>query len=83
VSGLQGSHARRVLILGKATRLAVAYDEPFVEWHVREMSAVRSRGTLVRRLLRRDDRVLRWYVAYLKPRRLSHVVDVTATKGHP
>lgn len=62
-------------------RLRVDYDEPFVEWLFREMSAVRTRGTLVRRLLRRDDRLLGWYVAYLKPRGLSQVMDVKATRG--
>jgi hypothetical protein len=68
-------------VLGDA-RLRVDYDEPFVEWLFREMSAVRTRGALVRQLLRRDDRVLGWYIAYFKPRGLSHVVDVKATRGH-
>jgi GNAT superfamily N-acetyltransferase len=62
-------------------RLRVDYDETFVEWLFREMSAVRTRGTLVRRLLRRGDRLLGWYVAYLKPRGLSQVMDVKATRG--
>jgi hypothetical protein len=63
-------------------RLWVDYDQPFVEWLFREMEAVRTRGTLVRRLLRREDRVLGWYVAYFKRRGLSHVLDVKATRGH-
>jgi hypothetical protein len=67
-------------VVGKA-RLWVDYDEPFLEWLFREMAAVRTRGTLVRRLLRRDDRVLGWYVAYLKPRGLSQVMDVKAARA--
>lgn len=67
-------------VLGGA-RLQVDYDEAFVAWLFREMAAVRTRGTLLRRLLRRDDRVLGWYVAYLKPRGLSQVMDVKAAKG--
>jgi hypothetical protein len=67
-------------VVGNA-QLRVAYDQPFLEWLFREMAAVRTRGTLVRRLLRREDRVLGWYVAYLKPRGLSQVIEVRAARG--
>ena len=71
-------HQREVV--GDA-RLRIDYDEPFVEWLFREMSAVQTHGTLVRRLLRRDDRLLGWYIAYFKPRGLSHVVELKAARG--
>jgi hypothetical protein len=61
--------------------LRVDYDEPFLEWLFREMAAVRTRGTLVCRLLRREDRLLGWYVAYLKSRGLSQVLGVMAARG--
>jgi hypothetical protein len=67
-------------VLGHTT-LRVDYDEPFLEWLFREMGAVRSRGTLVRRLLRRDDRPVGWYVAYLKAGGVSEVMDVKAVGG--
>jgi hypothetical protein len=66
-------------VLGDA-RLWVDYDEPFLEWLFREMAAVRTRGTLRRRLLRRNGEPLGWYVAYLKPRGLSQVMEVAAIK---
>jgi hypothetical protein len=61
--------------------LRVAYDEPFLEWLFGAMAAVRSRGTLVRRLLRTDDRLLGWYVVYVKPRGMSQVIAVMAIRG--
>jgi hypothetical protein len=67
-------------VLGNA-RLRVNYDQPFLEWLFREMAAVRSRGTLVRRLLGREDRLLGWYVVYLTPGGVSQVMDVKATRG--
>jgi hypothetical protein len=67
-------------VLGDS-RLRVDYDEPFLDWLFREMAAVRTRGTLVRRLLRREGSLLGWYIAYLKPGGLSQVIDVKATRG--
>lgn len=61
--------------------LRVDYDEAFVEWLFREASAVRTRGALTRSLVRREDRVIGWYIAYLKPRGLSQVLEVKATRG--
>jgi hypothetical protein len=55
------------------------YDEPFLAWLFNEMAAVRSRGQLVKRLIRdREDRVLGWYVAYLQRRGLSQVMQIAA-----
>jgi hypothetical protein len=67
-------------VLG-AARLSVDYDEPFLGWLFREMAEVRTRGTLTRRLLRRDGRVLGWYVVYLRERGLSQVMQIAAAKG--
>jgi hypothetical protein len=67
-------------VLGNA-RLRVDYDERFLAWLFREMAAVPTRGMLVRRLLRQDDGLLGWYVGYLKPRGLSRVMAIQATRG--
>lgn len=67
-------------VVGNA-RVRVDYDEPFAEWLFREMAAVRTRGSLECRLLRREGRLLGWYVAYFKPRGLSQVIEVAAIKG--
>jgi GNAT superfamily N-acetyltransferase len=63
------------------TRLRVDYDEPFLDWLFREMAGVATRGTLVRRLLRANDRLLGWYIGYLKPGGLSQVMEIQATRG--
>lgn len=67
-------------VIGQA-RLRVDYDEAIVEWLFREMAAVHTRGTFVRRLLRGAGGVLGWYVAYLQPRGLSYVMEVAAKTG--
>jgi hypothetical protein len=67
-------------VLGDA-RLWVDYDEPFLEWLFGEMAAVRTRGMLTRRMVRRDGRVLGWYVVYLRSLGLSQVMQVAATNG--
>jgi hypothetical protein len=59
--------------------LVPAYDEQFLAWLFHGMAEVRSRGELVKRLVRdREDRVLGWYVAYLQRRGLSQVMQVAA-----
>jgi hypothetical protein len=59
--------------------LQLAYDEQFLTWLFSEMAAVRSRGQLVKRLVRgREGRVLGWYVAYLQRRGLSQVMQIAA-----
>jgi hypothetical protein len=60
-------------------RLHPDYDEAFLAWLFHEMAEVRSRGELVKRLVRdREGRVLGWYVAYLQPRGLSQVMQLAA-----
>jgi hypothetical protein len=61
-------------------RLWVDYDVPFLDWLFREMAAVRTRGTLTCRLLRRDGHILGWYVAYMKPHGLSEVMQIAAAR---
>jgi GNAT superfamily N-acetyltransferase len=57
------------------------YDEPFLGWLFQEMEAVKSRGTLVRSLVRNDrGQVVGWYVYYLQ-RSVSQVMQVAAKKG--
>jgi hypothetical protein len=55
-----------------------SYDERFLARLFREMAAVRSRGELVKRLIRDRDQVLGWYVAYLQRRGLSQVMQIAA-----
>ena len=57
------------------------YDEAFLEWLFREMAAVKSRGTLVRSLVR-DGRgqALGWYVYYLEGG-VAHAFQVAAKRG--
>jgi hypothetical protein len=57
------------------------YDEPFLGWLFHEMAEVKSRGTLVRALVR-DNRgqVIGWYVYYLQDG-ISQVMHVAAKKG--
>jgi hypothetical protein len=54
-------------------RLRPAYDEEFADWLLREVAAVRSRGRLVARAVRRG-----WYVYYLVPGGISQVLQVAA-----
>jgi hypothetical protein len=67
-------------VLG-AARVRLDYDEGFLDWLFEEMAAVRTRGRLVRRLLRQDGRLLGWYIVYLKRDGLSEVISIAATKG--
>ena len=57
------------------------YDEAFLAWLFREMAEVKSRGTLVRSLVRDSaGQVLGWYVYYLDGG-LSQVLQVAAKRG--
>jgi GNAT superfamily N-acetyltransferase len=57
------------------------YDEPFLDWLFQEMAEVKSRGTLVRSLVRNSGgQVIGWYVYYLQ-RGLSQVMQVAAKHG--
>jgi hypothetical protein len=63
-------------------RLHPDYDEGFVDWLFREMAEVKSRGDLVRSLVRGDDgRVLGWYVVYVRRGGVSDAVQVAAADG--
>jgi hypothetical protein len=62
--------------LTASLRLHPAYDEAYLEWLFDELSRPRRRGTLVRRLVEDGDRVLGWYVYYLKPGGISRVLQV-------
>lgn len=57
------------------------YDEAYLAWLFQEMAQVKSRGTLVRSLVR-DSRgqFIGWYVYYLQAG-LSQVLQVAATRG--
>jgi GNAT superfamily N-acetyltransferase len=60
----------------------VAYDEHFATWLFREMADLKSRGELIRILLReRGGRAVGSYVYYLRPGGISDVVHLAATKG--
>lgn len=60
-------------------RVRPDYDEGFAAWLFEEMAKVRTRGDLVRCLVREPrGRVLGWYVAYLKPGGVSQVMQVAA-----
>jgi hypothetical protein len=59
------------------------YDEQFLGWLFEEMAAVRSRGELVKRLIRdRRGQVLGWYVAYLQRHGLSQVMQLAAKQRY-
>jgi hypothetical protein len=62
-------------------RVFIDYDGAFVGWLFSELEAVRTRGRLTRRLLRRDGELLGWYVAYMQPGGISQAIEVAATRG--
>jgi hypothetical protein len=67
-------------LVAEQVRLHVAYDTPFVAWLFTELAAVKARGSLVAKLVRGGGgEVLGWYVYYLKPGAVCHVVHVAAT----
>jgi hypothetical protein len=60
-------------------RMRPDYDEKFLSWLLQEMTEVRSRGDLVKRLVHHPNgRVLGWYVTYLQPGGISHVMQIGA-----
>jgi hypothetical protein len=60
-------------------RLYPDYDEVFAGWLLREMTEVRSHGSLVARLVRDPGgQVAGWYVYYLRPGGISQVMQVAA-----
>jgi hypothetical protein len=57
------------------------YDEPFVAWLFHEMAEAKSRGTLVRSLVRdKRGQAIGWYVYYLQEG-VSQVMQVVAKRG--
>lgn len=60
-------------------RLYPDYDEEFASWLLREMQEVRSHGSLVARFVRdAAGQGVGWYVYYLRPGGISHVMQVAA-----
>jgi len=55
------------------------YDERSLAWLFEELERVKTRGRLIRKLVRdTDGRALGWYVAYLKAGGVGHVVQIAA-----
>ncbi|HYI37898.1 MAG TPA: GNAT family N-acetyltransferase [Thermoleophilaceae bacterium] len=65
--------------LAHGARIRPAYDEAYLEWVFREMASVQARGELVRHAVRRQERVVGSYVAYLPHRGLGQVMQIAAT----
>jgi hypothetical protein len=59
-------------------RVIPEYSEAFLRWLFAEMAFVRTRGTLVGRLVRDQDRVLGWYVTYMTPGGVGQVMQIAA-----
>jgi hypothetical protein len=65
--------------MSNGLRIRPDYDERFLSWLFDEMAKVRSRGALIRRLVRDPNgRILGWYVAYLQPGGVSHTLQIGA-----
>jgi hypothetical protein len=65
--------------VARGTRLRPAYDESTVGWLLREVEAVTSHGTLVRRLVRHDTgEVAGWFVYYAKKGGVGQVLQIAA-----
>ena len=62
--------------LARGRRLVPAYDREFAEWLFAELAAVRGRGSLVARLVRRGERVVGCYLYFLQRDGLSSVIAV-------
>jgi hypothetical protein len=66
--------------LAGGCRLRPDYDPVFLDWLFGEMRAVRTRGSLIARVVRaREGRVVGWYVYYLRRGGVSDVLQVVAT----
>jgi GNAT superfamily N-acetyltransferase len=76
-----GTLREAVESLAGSFELLPDYDEPFLEWLLREAAAVRPRGALSARLVRAPDgRVAGSYLAYLKPGGVSQAIQVAAAE---
>jgi hypothetical protein len=57
------------------------YDVQFLAWLFAELAQVRTRGTLIRSLVRAaDGRVCGWYVAYVRPGGVSDALQIAASE---
>jgi hypothetical protein len=63
-------------LIHQRTRVIPEYSVAFLRWLFAEMAFVRTRGTLVRRLVRDQDRVLGWYVTYMTPNGVGQVMQI-------
>jgi hypothetical protein len=67
--------------LTASVRLHPEYDRPYLDWLFEELATPRLRGRLVRRVVHRGDRVLGWYVYFLKPGGISRVLQVIGSEA--
>jgi hypothetical protein len=65
-------------LIHQGTRVIPEYSEAFLQWLFAEMAFVRTRGPLVGRLVRNQDRVLGWYVTYMPPGGVGQVMQIGA-----
>jgi hypothetical protein len=75
-----GACAQYLETVAASFRLRPAYeDEAFVTWLLDEVAAVRSRGTLVARLVRGVSGAVRgWYLFYFQPGGIAQTLQVAA-----
>jgi hypothetical protein len=66
--------------VAEGLRLRPAYDEEFLEWLFGQLRLVEARGELRTRIVKRDGRVLGWYVYYLLPGGISQVQQITGNE---
>lgn len=68
-------------MLAGGARLRRALDPESAGWLIGELTAVRTRGRLARRLVRRNGRPVGWYLAYHRRGGASQALDVRALPG--
>lgn len=66
--------------LTAAMRLYPDYDERYLAWMLAELATPRRRGRLVARLVSDGERVLGWYVYFLKPGGISRVLQIMGSE---
>ena len=65
-------------------RLHPDYDDEYLRWLFEELEAVEVRGVPIRRLIHDPaGRVAGWYVYYLVPGDVAHILQVAAPNGNP
>lgn len=73
------SLVRLLPTLATGARLRPAYDDQYSDWLFGAMTAVRSRGSLIARVLRCEDGQARgWFIYYLRRGGFSEVIQVAA-----